>query len=1255
MVQSKRWYAFIVILWVVGLAPLACRPTADQETPTAVPTLPPSPEGGCGDGVCDDAEQQNPALCPQDCSSPTVPAATGTKKPAPSTGTPSSQVATQPNIVFILTDDLDYAAMAHMPQLKRLLTDQGTTLSNFLISMPLCCPSRATILRGQYGHNTQIMGNDLPFGGFPIFAQLGEEESTCATWLQEAGYRSMLAGKYLNAFPSNDDLMHIPSGWTEWYSPMQGEAYIQYDYTLNENGLQVVYGHEPEDYGTDVYAQKTLEFIQRSAQEGQPFFAHVSVYAPHWPTTPAPRHTGLFADAQAPRTPNFNEEDVSDKPSYIRDLPPLTEEDIARIDEEWRERLRSMQAVDEMIGSIIETLASTGQLDNTYIFFTSDNGYHFGSHRQLLGKTAPYEEEIRVTMVVRGPGVPAGRTLDHLTGNTDLAPTWAEIAGVAPPEFVDGRSLLPLLGDTPPALSAWRQSFLLEHAPYEWTGGTSGLAAAVPLGSTNTPPGLLEPPDPGDKYRSGTLAAIMSGSEALPYRGIRTAAYLYVEYPTDERELYDLQNDPYQLENIVTTAEPKLVAELAQRLQELAGCSGEECRTIEDRPFVHAVASAPAPTVTPQPGVAPEPLIYYLGYATQDNMSWIEAFDVDILTRGFLVFLNPSEAWLADYRPRMEQCQEAGRQFLVAIQAAVLVENASDLPGLGPNDPTLAFPMDPIPEWEDLACRTAEGRTLKEEGFGFAHACINNADMREFFKDRLRDLIDSGVDGLHIDELPTRYFAHQEGYCDPCLEGFRDYLAEKYSASELGSRYNIADMASFDFRARLAEEGNLQTPPESPLHKEWWLYQLSHLVEAEREIFSFCRSYAQEQGRELILSSNAFEPERNPNHVIEMTMTDYASIGTGMTIQLRQEGTLVSTLRIPPDYSYLPLYRMAQGVTPDKPVTLFIDGPGGTSTMQELSEQQQRDIVRWMFAEAYAAGARFHVPYPSLDYYAPLDACEPYVRFIQDNRQVYEGGDHLADVGVWFSYASQIWDFWALASTAESNHSLQWYGVAQALTDMSVQYEVVFAPDGSILPDNLTSNDLQKYDTLIVPWAYALRDAHIQLLEEYAASGKELIIVGDFATFDEEKNRRATDVAAGLASLGATIVPGLNFESYLNDPRGPNAAAVLDALNALIPNRMVTIADNSVNAQLNRKGDTLYCHLINKDREESGFQLQVGVQVTIVTPSDLDTSATHALYLSPDLVEGEPTLLPISRQNGSVQVTLPELGIYGVLVIPATD
>jgi len=466
----------------------------------------------------------------------------------------------RPNIIFILTDDLDAGSAAFMPRLKALLIDQGVSFSNFFVSFSLCCPSRATILRGQYAHNTQILGNRPPDGGFEKFYSLGEENSTIATWLQAAGYRTMYVGKYLNGYPGDAALTYVPPGWDEWYSAVKGNPYSEYNYTLNENGKLVSYGNTPEDYGTDVYARKAVDFIQRTAKEGKPFFIHLSVYAPHGPATPAPRHENLFPNAQAPRTPNFNEEDVSDKPAYIRNRPPLTSREIVQIDEQYRERLQSLQAVDDAIASLIDTLNATGQLDKTYIFFTSDNGFHLGNHRLALGKVAPYEEDIRVPLIVRGPGVPAGQTREHLVGNVDLAPTWAELAGAQAPAFVDGRSLVPLLGEIPPSPESWRQAFLLENGD---------LAAQTRVLTT----------EPGDFARQIREAGIP------PFRGLRTKDYLYVEYNTGERELYDLTHDPYELENLVSTADPALLKRLSSWLAELRRCAGASCRAAETAPL----------------------------------------------------------------------------------------------------------------------------------------------------------------------------------------------------------------------------------------------------------------------------------------------------------------------------------------------------------------------------------------------------------------------------------------------------------------------------------------------------------------------------------------------------------------------------------------------------------------------------------------------------------------------------------------------
>jgi arylsulfatase A-like enzyme len=312
------------------------------------------------------------------------------------------------------------------------------------------------------------------------------------------------------------------------------------------------------------------------------------VYAPHDPATPAPRHADLFSDVRAPRSPSFNEHDVSDKPNHVRNRPPLGPLQIKAIDNVYRRRLQSLQAVDDAIGSVIDTLKESKQLENTFIFFTSDNGYHLGQHRMPAGKVTAYEEDIRVPLVVRGPKIPAASRRTNMTGNIDLAPTFAELAGVKSPAFVDGRSLVPLFTAEPPPFS-WRQVFLLAH----W----SAASQDEPL-----PGSLEEPADFDDQYREesrsgSTPLAIAPRAESRPHKrilapvrvpefqGLRTADHTYVEYITGEKELYDNRRDPYQLQNRAAKAEAPLLKDLAERLNEMRNCAGPSCRAAEDKPF----------------------------------------------------------------------------------------------------------------------------------------------------------------------------------------------------------------------------------------------------------------------------------------------------------------------------------------------------------------------------------------------------------------------------------------------------------------------------------------------------------------------------------------------------------------------------------------------------------------------------------------------------------------------------------------------
>lgn len=466
-----------------------------------------------------------------------LPAALGGKSAA---AQPAAATHERPNIVLVLTDDEDFKTHAFLPNVKSLLADKGAVFDNYFVTYSFCCPSRATALRGQYAHNHRIVGNDVPSGGFDKFRELGHEASTVATWLQDAGYHTAMLGKYLNHYEPETD---VPAqGWDEWYVP-GSENYAFFNYWLNENGRPVHYGDRPEDYLTDVMTRQTVEIIEEQAAADQPFFLYVAPYAPHSPATPAPRHAGMFADQNYPRAPSFDEEDVSDKPSSIRDLPRLAAWELEAIDRHNRERAQSIQSVDEMVAEIVAALEAAGELDNTYILYASDNGFHQGEHRMFFGKTTAYEEDIRVPMILRGPGVPQGVRMKPFVLNNDLAPTFAAMAGVTPPSFVDGRNFLPILADPQ---RPWRQSFMTERRQ-------------------------------GERHElTGTAK----------FEAIRTPEWTYVEYGNGERELYDLIRDPYQVQNRVETADPAVVASLSQRLAELANCAGSGCREFEDRPLL---------------------------------------------------------------------------------------------------------------------------------------------------------------------------------------------------------------------------------------------------------------------------------------------------------------------------------------------------------------------------------------------------------------------------------------------------------------------------------------------------------------------------------------------------------------------------------------------------------------------------------------------------------------------------------------------
>jgi N-acetylglucosamine-6-sulfatase len=451
-----------------------------------------------------------------------------------------AQTAERPNFVVVMTDDLDERSMDQLGGIKALMGSNGVTFENSFVTYALCCPSRASFFRGQYPHNHGITSDDATLGA-PRFRQLGRDQSTIATWLKSAGYRTKYLGKYLNGYSGS----YVPPGWDEWSAFVNCAC----DNVVYEGGRNV----QLAGNSTDAFADKTSDFIRRSSANPDPFFVMVGTRAPHRPPEVADRHLGSFSSAQLPKPPNFDEADVSDKPAWVRSYPRLTQ---ARIDAEqslYRQRLRSMLPVEDLLRQVITTLEQTGELNNTYIIFTSDNGFHQGQHRLVAGdKKTPYEEDIGVPLMVRGPGVPAGAVRQQLVINNDLAPTIAELAGASTPAFVDGSSFAPLLGSSPP--SSWRTAFLEEG----WR--------------------PQSPPVPTNK-------------------GVRTQQHMYVEYDTGERELYDLSTDPYQLQSKPRTGNEQLYSTLESRLNALRACSGEGCRTAE---WATTPPPSPPPTTSPR-------------------------------------------------------------------------------------------------------------------------------------------------------------------------------------------------------------------------------------------------------------------------------------------------------------------------------------------------------------------------------------------------------------------------------------------------------------------------------------------------------------------------------------------------------------------------------------------------------------------------------------------------------------------------------
>ena len=454
---------------------------------------------------------------------------------APSAG--AANTGGRPNVLILETDDQTAESIRVMPNTLKLLGAKGTVFDNSFVSFALCCPSRATLLTGQYAHNHTVLGNQPPAGGYRKL----DHTNTLAVWLRDAGYYTVHLGKYLNGYGSGNQT-EIPPGYVEWYGSVDPSTYRFYGFTLNENGRLVTYPQDEFNYQTDVYGRKAVELVTRLAPDRRPFFLWTAFLAPHSgggvadpddpnnfaTPEPAPRHRDRFAAEPLPKPSSFNEEDVGDKPAPVRSRNRFGAARENAIRENYQQRLESLLSVDEAIMAVLEALRRAGELDDTLVVFTDDNGFFHGEHRIQSGKVFAYEPSIRVPLIMRGPGIPRGVRLSQLVSNQDLAATIVDAAGARPRRVLDGRSLLPLMEDP---LTEYGRDLLVE-------GSAGGLGFAA----------------------------------------LRSRNYLYVEWSNGEQELYDLRQDPHQVTSRhADPAYASLKSGLARRLLVLRTCSGSSC------------------------------------------------------------------------------------------------------------------------------------------------------------------------------------------------------------------------------------------------------------------------------------------------------------------------------------------------------------------------------------------------------------------------------------------------------------------------------------------------------------------------------------------------------------------------------------------------------------------------------------------------------------------------------------------------------
>jgi N-acetylglucosamine-6-sulfatase len=482
------------------------------------------------------------------------------------TATAGTGAGKKPNIIVIETDDQTLESMRSetMPNVIKLLGGDGTTFTNAVVTTPLCCPSRATFLTGQYGHNSGVMSNR------PGYAGLRNRGSVLPTWLRNEGYVTAHLGKWLHQYETTiKPKTRVAPGWDEWHTALEPRAF--YNYALMVNGAKEKFGNAKRDHLTNVLNRTAVDLIEEYVPKRKPLYLQLDQYAPHSgpgsktercqrATVPSPGDEALFKDEPLPEPPSFNEPQIDDKPSFIAGQNSLDAEAIENIQRRYGCALASLAGVDRGVKKIWRTLGQTGERDNTVFVFTSDNGFFYGEHRLPKSKFRVYEEAIRVPLIIRAPqrllgGAPVPEVSSQVA-NTDITATLLDLAGVEPCSskgdcrVLDGRSLTGLM-----------------------TGNGAGF-----------------PQDRGIVIEFKEEGVPSELTSSCVFNAIRTSTQIYVEHtsvpaeggtqckPANEVEHYDLANDPFEVDNLFPAPQGSPLAQtqqaLADRLADLRKCAG---------------------------------------------------------------------------------------------------------------------------------------------------------------------------------------------------------------------------------------------------------------------------------------------------------------------------------------------------------------------------------------------------------------------------------------------------------------------------------------------------------------------------------------------------------------------------------------------------------------------------------------------------------------------------------------------------------